>query len=154
MINAKEGFPMISVAYISKAEKKFSTPELIKMLDSFRKNNEKDSISGVLLYNGAGTFIQVIEGNETSVDTLYQKIKRDTRHSKVTCLRRAQITNRSFSEWRMGFRKLSNDELVDASKMTIFMDDDKLEHFLSDDTDFALKVLTNFKNKTQELIFE
>ncbi|MGB0943752.1 MAG: BLUF domain-containing protein [Marinomonas sp.] len=154
MIKIKEGFPMISVAYISKAEKKFSTPELIKMLDSFRKNNEKDTISGVLLYNGAGTFIQVLEGSEASVDTLYEKIKQDTRHSKVTCLRRAKITNRSFSEWRMGFRKLSNDELVDVSKMTIFMDDDKLEHFVSDDADFALKILTNFKNKTKELIFE
>lgn len=145
---------MISVAYISKSAKKFSTPELIKMLDSFRKNNERDGISGVLLYNGAGTFIQVLEGNEVVVDSLYQKIKQDTRHSKVTCLRRANINNRSFSEWRMGFRKLSNDELVDVSKMTIFMDDDKLEHFVSDDADFALKILTNFKNKTKELIFE
>ncbi|MCV2402424.1 BLUF domain-containing protein [Marinomonas sp. C2222] len=145
---------MISVSYISKAEKKFSDSELLEMLGGFQKNNEKSNISGVLLYNGAGTFIQIIEGEQEVIDPLYQSIKNDNRHTNVTCLRRAEIQARSFSEWRMGFRKLSNDELIDASKATVFMDDEKLEHFVSDDTDFALKVLTNFKNKTKELIFE
>lgn len=144
---------MISIAYISKAEKKFSDSEIIQMLSGFHKNNEKNNISGVLLYNGAGTFIQVIEGDEADVDRLYKSINNDKRHSKITCLRRATVTKRSFSEWRMGFRKLSNDEVIDTSKMTVFLNDEKLEHFISNDTDFALKILTNFKNKTQELIF-
>lgn len=145
---------MISVCYISQAKKKFSDSELLTMLEGFQKNNEKMNVSGVLLYNGAGTFIQVIEGNKEVVDPLYQNIKNDSRHTKVTCLRRAKIQSRSFSEWRMGFRKLTNEQLIDTNKTTVFMDDEKLEHFVSDDTDFALKVLTNFKNKTKELIFE
>lgn len=144
---------MISIAYISKAKRKFSDAELIEMLDMFQKNNEKHNISGVLLYNGAGTFIQFLEGDEEAVDNLYQRISIDDRHSRISCLRRATITERSFSSWRMGFRKIANDTLLDNSKVTIFLNDDKLEHFVSDDTDFALKVLTNFKNKTQELIF-
>ena len=144
---------MISIAYISKAERKFSDSELIQMLEKFQINNEKLNISGVLLYNGAGTFIQFIEGDENVVDGLYQRINKDKRHSRITCLRRATITERSFSKWRMGFRKISNDTVFDMNKMTIFLNDEKLEHFVADDTDFALKVLTNFKNKTQELIF-
>ena len=143
---------MISIAYISKAERKFSDSELIQMLEKFQTNNEKHDVSGVLLYNGAGTFIQFIEGDESVVDALYQRINKDKRHSRITCLRRATITERSFSQWRMGFRKLSNDAVFDVNKMTVFLNDEKLEHFVSNDTDFALKVLTNFKNKTQELI--
>ncbi|ADZ91827.1 blue light sensor protein [Marinomonas mediterranea] len=144
---------MISITYLSRAEHHFSDAELMSMLESFRANNGRNGVSGVLLYNGAGTFIQVLEGESSDVEPLYERIKQDTRHSKVVCLRKAIVQSRRFADWRMGFRNLTRDVVDDTSKMTLFLSDDKLEHFVSEDADFALKVLTSFRDKTRELIF-
>ncbi|BFM48955.1 BLUF domain-containing protein [Marinomonas sp. THO17] len=143
---------MISITYISKAEKVFSDSELQLMLEGFIEKNRLNNISGVLLYNGAGTFIQIIEGEEDSVLAIYEKIKKDKRHSNIVCLRKVNIAQRSFKQWRMGFRNLKNNS-IKKDITTSFLEDENLEHFVSNDTDFALKMLTNFRNKVQELVF-
>ena len=143
---------MISITYLSRAYKKFDSHELKTMLQGFQEHNEGIRVSGILLYNGAGTFIQILEGDEGCVDPLYAKIKNDPRHTNIICLRRAPIEHRSFSGWRMGFRKLSSETLMQQTAISDFLNDDKLENFVAKDTDFAIKVLTNFKNKMKEMI--
>ncbi len=144
---------MISLAYISNSSKRYTDDELKHMLKDFQRRNATQNISGVLLYNGAGTFIQVIEGEEKPIDELFNKIKRDIRHKNVYCLRRAVIKEKSFVNWKMGFRNLSKDSTYHNEHFSEFMNDKNLDHFIASDTDFALKVLTHFKDTAKELIF-
>ena len=49
-----------------------------------------------------GVFIQVLEGGRDEVNQLYNKVLHDSRHTDVTLLEYAEITERRFSGWRMG----------------------------------------------------
>lgn len=91
---------MKRLTYISKASD--LTPE---QLDNIAEisilNNERNHVTGVLLYL-KGLFFQIIEGEEIAVDTLYEKILADERHTEVLCLRTEyHIEHRSFPEWAM-----------------------------------------------------
>jgi hypothetical protein len=68
-------------------------------LNSGRKNNAR-GITGILAYHN-GEFVQVLEGESTSLDDLYMKIYADPRHRDVTLLQRREIKHRDFTKWSM-----------------------------------------------------
>jgi hypothetical protein len=47
-------------------------------------------------------FIQALEGGRAEVNQLYSKVSRDDRHTDVTLLEYAEISERRFPGWRMG----------------------------------------------------
>ncbi len=102
---------MIRLVYISQAVKPFSTDELMSLLRQCRQANATNKITGVLLYFNE-CFVQVLEGNEESVNKALQKIKRDTRHHNVTELERSYIKERHFPDWSMGFEEIDSAQLV------------------------------------------
>ena len=74
---------MVELIYISRATERFDEEELTKILNSARTNNQKNHITGLLLYDGRGTFIQALEGPESEIENLFDVIKADTRHTNV-----------------------------------------------------------------------
>jgi len=60
------------------------------------------SVSGMLLYVD-GSFFQVLEGEEATLEALYQKIVADPRHARVTRIIQEPIARRDFGQWTMGF---------------------------------------------------
>lgn len=111
--------------YISKAKKLMSDPELLGLLDQARKGNSKRNITGILLYiqgiflnpvkdksvpESEGRFIQVLEGNEADVMTAFDRISADARHQDLMVLKEAEIGQRNFDTWNMGFRSMELDE--------------------------------------------
>ncbi|WP_083839371.1 BLUF domain-containing protein [Mucilaginibacter paludis] len=50
-------------------------------------------------------------GDALAVETIYQKIKRDSRHKNIIELAQGQLTERIFPFWSMGFKAISNGEL-------------------------------------------
>ena len=50
--------------------------------------------------------MQYLEGEAAVVDALYASICRDTRHTNVRLLLRKSITQRDFSRWSLGVKKL------------------------------------------------
>jgi hypothetical protein len=60
----------------------------------------------MLLY-GNDTFLQVLEGEEAVLDTVVDKIEKDPRHSKIHFLYRKPLENRQYSDWSMGFKRVS-----------------------------------------------
>lgn len=73
------------------------------------KNNHKLNITGALLFNER-YFLQYIEGEVNSVNTLYTTICSDPRHSNVRLLLRKGIEKRDFSRWSLGVKKLLDTE--------------------------------------------
>jgi len=140
---------MIELIYISKASKRFSQDELIEMLSVFRKNNENNDITGLFLYDGLGTFIQVLEGKADTVRSLLNKIRKDKRHSRINVLGDRDILQRSFSNWSMGFKRLDDSFTQNLHGYSNFLEESDRTHYLSQHPSFALELLEYFKNNNQ-----
>jgi len=97
---------MIEIVYASAATVKFSPADLATLLAAARVRNQQDDITGVLLYHD-GSFLQVLEGVESVVRSTFDRIAKDPRHGSVLLLKRGEIEERSFADWRMGFLELS-----------------------------------------------
>jgi hypothetical protein len=94
---------------MSTASKLFSDEELKEILSASQVNNERDHITGMLLYS-EDTFLQVLEGEKEALDKTYERILEDTRHKGVIELARGELAERNFPNWSMGFKTLSPEE--------------------------------------------
>lgn len=97
---------LIRLLYASRASQPV-TPELIEsILTQARAHNPEHGITGILCH-GAGVFMQALEGGRDEINALYNRIARDTRHSKVVVLQYEEISERLFAGWTMGQVNLS-----------------------------------------------
>jgi hypothetical protein len=96
---------LIQLIYVSTARQEYDSTELDKLLESCRRHNAEQDITGMLLY-ASGSFLQVLEGEAGAVDETYGRIQQDPRHTSLYLLERAPLETRSFSDWHMGFRRL------------------------------------------------
>ena len=100
---------MFCLVYASAGVSEWSPSEVEEMLLRFREKNAQLNITGLLLYKD-GSFLQALEGEESVVRELYQRIAIDPRHQQVTLLLEVPIEERSFPDWSMGLRVLSSRE--------------------------------------------
>ncbi len=105
---------LIHLIYSSSATNPMHDHDLAEMLAIARENNHRSQITGMLLYHNA-SFLQVLEGKRTVVETLFKKIAHDPRHHDVTLLRKRVLPNREFEKWEMGF---VNIDTIDTSKLS------------------------------------
>jgi Sensors of blue-light using FAD len=120
---------MYHLVYTSHAIKPFTDEELFNLLRQSRERNKEFSVSGILLYV-QGKFMQVLEGKKSFVEEIYSSIQRDTRHNRVTLLLEGDSPKRIFKGWSMGFKKLSNEDFVNASGFTdidVFFNENKMK---------------------------
>jgi len=73
------------VVYTSIANQKMSDDDLKDLLKKIRKRNESSHVTGMLLYLDP-FFMQVFEGQEATVNRLFNFIKQDSRHHKVSLI--------------------------------------------------------------------
>jgi len=105
------------LVYISTAYRLMNQDELLDILAVSRTNNEKNNLTGMLLY-GEGTFIQVLEGDEHTLDKTYEIIKADYRHKNIIKMADGIINQPNFPEWSMGFKSASAKELAEVGGFT------------------------------------
>jgi hypothetical protein len=84
-----------------------SNANLQKIITSSRKNNPQVEVTGCLV-SGMNSYLQLLEGFETSVDQLYLKISKDTRHANIKILNEENIENRLFTTWSMRLDPFNN----------------------------------------------
>lgn len=99
---------MFSLVYQSKANPNFGMSEIQEMLKKAREHNQKEKITGCLLFFN-NRFIQYLEGNKMKVLALYEKIKNDSRNYEVVLLAQEAIEERAFHNWDMAFEYLRNE---------------------------------------------
>jgi hypothetical protein len=73
-----------------------------EILMTSQRNNSKVGVTGALLFN-SGCFAQVLEGPRKAVETTFERIQRDLRHSDVSVLQYEPVEARGFSNWSMAF---------------------------------------------------
>ena len=101
---------LIHCVYTSKASPSFEEHAIPGLLEAARSNNAKRGITGMLLYVD-GNFFQVLEGNEAAVTEVFDHIRADPRHVRVTQIIREPLFERAFSEWTMGFSNVALTEV-------------------------------------------
>lgn len=100
---------LIQLIYVSAASAEYGPAELEDILDASVRNNPRAGLTGMLLY-AAGSFMQVLEGDEAEVERRFAVISKDPRHHSMIVLEREPIRARSFSAWNMGFKQLGDRE--------------------------------------------
>lgn len=92
---------LVRLMYASRAAKPLDGEELAQILRQSRTNNAQRGVTGLLCTSG-GLFIQVLEGGRAGVNTLYNRLVADPRHTEVTLLAYEEISERRFAGWAMG----------------------------------------------------
>ena len=118
-----------------------SDDDLKVLLKTIRKNNEIRHITGILLYLDP-FFIQVLEGEEGIVNNLFTRIKQDSRHNKVSLIYRKPIDERYFSNWTMGFSKITYENVSTMEGFSDFLQRPTVEFF------------SNSPSKVDELLYK
>ena len=114
---------MITLIYYSTAINMFSTEDFILLQKQCIEGNIPFGITGILLYN-KGSIMQILEGEATSVEPLFEKIKIDKRHEDVYQLNSYAISERSYKDWSMQFKVISDQNW---SKLENFIKVDNVE---------------------------
>jgi hypothetical protein len=79
------------------------------ILEKSKSHNKKENITGILC-QGSGLWMQVLEGERSTVNALYSRIMADRNHRNVELLSMEEITTRRFGEWSMALVYLSKDD--------------------------------------------
>ncbi len=131
---------MFFLIYVSSAKDPMTNTQLDALLVKARANNQQLGITGLLLYRD-DCFMQLLEGDEKEVMALHRKIGRDPRHNGVLLLHKGHYEGRSFPDWNMGFRRISQSEAPKG-----YSDYLKKEAFDNMEPKLALRLLQSFRD--------
>jgi hypothetical protein len=90
------------LVYVSFAPDGFDMERNLAILETARRENLVNGVTGVLLCRDA-VYLQVLEGPQAKLDATFQAIRRDRRHTGVTVLAECMAKSRLFPAWQMGF---------------------------------------------------
>jgi len=93
---------LVRLLYASRPAAPLSTRIIDAILAQSLQGNPARGITGILVYHDQ-LFMQVLEGGRDEVCELYNAIVRDERHEQVRLLSYAEIDERRFGGWTMGY---------------------------------------------------
>ncbi|GJL68804.1 MAG: hypothetical protein NPIRA06_14390 [Nitrospirales bacterium] len=135
---------MIQISYISTATKPMSQEDLEQILRSSRENNARLGITGMLLY-GNNTFIQILEGEENTVNELIGRIKNDSRHTDFQVLKKRAVDRREYADWSMGFKRVSGEEFQAVKGLENLVEKDFNTKFLGSHENIVDSLMEHFR---------
>ena len=136
---------MIRITYLSQATPNFASIDLIHLLEQCHLNNPKRGLTGLLIF-GNDTFLQTIEGEENIVKELIEKIAKDKRHINFQILSKQSIENRQYSDWAMGFEKLTEKTIAGLPKLKNFGLSDFNPEYLSSNVSVVESLLERHRS--------
>lgn len=109
------------IIYVSSAVGLPRTGEIDRLLHVSQRRNEREAISGLLLYHD-GSFMQIIEGREDAVGALFSRICLDPLHRNIIKLHEGPASGRLFPGWSMGFARPDAPRSPDSPSTVSFQD--------------------------------
>lgn len=106
--------------YFSAARTKLTEEELKNLLASCREYNQKNGITGMLMYYD-GNFAQVLEGDYETVRATFSKIANDPRHNQIIKVKEGYEDKRIFGDWSMAFYPLKIQDFSNVSGFKMFV---------------------------------
>jgi hypothetical protein len=137
---------MFSLIYVSSAIEPFSEADLVDLLARSRRNNTLLDVTGMLLYKD-GNFMQVLEGEQQTVQALYRKIEKDPRHARISRLLGGFTPRREFADWSMGFCNLNSDDARNFPGYNSFLNTPLNGQEFTENPGRCQKLLMSFKKQ-------
>lgn len=92
---------MLSIlVYRSRSRSSMTPAELNQLVRTARGHNEAVGVTGILLFDGE-RFLQLLEGPESEVQAIYERLQNDPRHYQVVKLLQDYAPRRRFGQWGM-----------------------------------------------------
>jgi len=85
-----------------------SVSELDRIAESSRIRNMTMGLTGILFCKD-GSVLQILEGEKSLIENLYEQISNDCRISNPLVLIRRELDKREFPNWSMGYRNADKD---------------------------------------------
>jgi hypothetical protein len=96
---------MRSIVYTSTQTRPITDGELAQILAVGREKNTALGVTGILAHKG-GNCLGILEGDDEVVQSRFEQVRIDPRHTDVRVLLDEQIQHRSFPDWSMAFQPL------------------------------------------------
>ena len=93
---------MYQLSYLSRAKPDVSQVIITDILKTSRKRNKAIGVTGCLVFHNF-SFVQIIEGKKSHIQSLFEDIRQDKRHCEVTLLWEGKNNGRNFSDWNMAY---------------------------------------------------
>jgi hypothetical protein len=104
-----------TVYYISSASKSLENLNLKHLYNTSKINNAQQHITGILIYQN-GNFLQILEGENKTINKLYRLIKRDNRHTNILQIINKSILAPIFEDYQTGFSIVDNSKKIERLK--------------------------------------
>lgn len=99
--------PLKLLTYTSHASLDLTASDLEDIHRTARENNALEGITGLLVFNGTH-FLQFIEGDADAIDSLVERLRRDSRHNGLEIHEEGTPAERSFPSWSMELVRVSS----------------------------------------------
>jgi len=109
MDETKQRTLLVRLLYVSRAVGPQTTTVTDAILSVAQGANRQRGITGVLC-QGQGLYLQVLEGERSVINRLYNRIIQDRRHQDVQLLLLEEITQRRYADWAMAHVLLAEDD--------------------------------------------
>lgn len=117
-----------TLTYISHAYDELTSEDIADILEKSIKNNKLWNITGILLYKNK-RFFQILEGDKSYIEKIYDKIALDARHYNITILNKSKSKMRLLGNWSMAFLSDNKDFNISHSDLNDF-EKENLENFI------------------------
>ncbi len=95
-----------TLTHTSRARLDLTDEDLNDIHQTARHLNALDGVTGLLLFDGS-RFLQIIEGAESAIDNLVERLRSDSRHSAFEIRDERYVERRSFADWSMELLRVS-----------------------------------------------
>ncbi len=92
------------IVYVSKAKRELSKKNINDLVYNARFANKQNNITGCLIFYDE-IFIQLIEGAEHKMNTLFDSILNDDRHYDIKIIDDSVVKTRFFFDWNLLYPK-------------------------------------------------
>lgn len=134
------------LVYVSQATHDFSDEELADLLAVSRRNNAATAITGLLMYESR-VFMQALEGPRAQVEALFERIRRDARHTDVQIICEDTIQARYFGPWRMAFQRATDRDLSPGEGFSSILENYRRGTLSAIDGRLVFSMLVLFKER-------
>jgi len=104
--------PLYEILYVSTLSVDQPLSAIAAIAAQARHHNRHHGITGLLVFDGS-RFCQQLEGPESAVRTLMQRIRDDPRHIYVEVLHDAPLAQRRFQNFNLGFSTLEDENALE-----------------------------------------
>ena len=141
--------PISQLIYVSTAAKSMTQEALEAIVEESRIRNRLCDVTGVLMCCGRN-LMQLLEGEESKIRSLFDRIARDPRHQNVQLLLCKPVKHRLFPEWGMGLVDLQTNATLKRDRLQRLIEDIADGHNTSNLAVESRVLLQDFRQQLHE----